>query len=62
MITKLAFEGDRSLIVHLRSIAVSAFAWLQGATVLLIDDVVTTGNSIEAARRLLCPCGNSSRG
>lgn len=52
-ITKLASGGNRSIAVHLDSMRISPNVRLSGATVVLIDDVATTGNSIEAARRLL---------
>lgn len=56
-IEKLAAGGNRSLLVHLESMTVSRNVGLSGLTIVLIDDVATTGNSIEAARKLLLAKG-----
>jgi predicted amidophosphoribosyltransferase len=56
-IDKLAKGGDRSVQQHLNSMRVNIQARLNGATVLLLDDTVTTGHSIEAARALISHAG-----
>jgi phosphoribosyl transferase-like protein len=56
-IPKQTVSGDRSLRRHLTSMRVNNTSELRGATVLLLDDTVTTGRSIEAARILLSDAG-----
>jgi len=56
-IDKLARGGARFEQVHLDSIRVTAPRMVRGATVLLLDDVASTGNSIRACRRLLREAG-----
>jgi len=56
-IPKLASHGHRSLDHHLASMTVTGATALIGATVVVLDDVVTTGHSIAAARRLLLVAG-----
>lgn len=57
-ITKLSHGGPRAVGVHLRSLAVRGEG-LTGETVIILDDVLTTGNSIAAARHLLLAAGAS---
>jgi hypothetical protein len=57
-IDKLATGGDRSLEVHLNSIrVVDKRKILDGARVLLIDDVATSENSLRACKQLLRNAG-----
>jgi predicted amidophosphoribosyltransferase len=56
-IDKLAHGGDRSIEVHLASIVVANPKLIQGRDVLLLDDVTTSGNSLEACRQLLMKAG-----
>lgn len=51
-IAKLATGGDRSFMTHFKSISVTSLD-LQQKSVLLIDDVVTTGNSLQACDAVL---------
>lgn len=50
-IEKLATGGSRSINVHLESMKVTRR--VPDATVIVLDDVVTSGNSMAAARQLL---------
>jgi predicted amidophosphoribosyltransferase len=50
-IDKLAHGGYRGIEVHLNSLQVTRR--VPGTTVLVLDDVVTSGNSMAAARQLL---------
>lgn len=56
-IVKLADGGDRSIDVHLASIRVEKSEIFENRPVLLMDDVMTTGNSLLACRRLLLEAG-----
>ena len=56
-IDKLATGGDRSVEVHLGSIQIRDARLIKGKDVLLLDDVTTSGNSLEACRRLLMDAG-----
>lgn len=56
-VVKLATGGDRSMKVHLESISVGDAARVKGKTILLVDDVLTTGNSLVACRRILTASG-----
>jgi phosphoribosylpyrophosphate synthetase len=59
-IDKLATGGNRSIEVHLNSIKVVDKAKvLNGASVLLLDDVATSGNSLLACKQLLRAAGAS---
>jgi len=56
---KLAHGGDRRVDVHLDSINVreTVKIKIQNRSVLLLDDVTTTGNSLQACRQLLIEAG-----
>lgn len=56
-IPKLATGGDRAVKVHLESLAVEYADQFQSGTILLIDDVLTSGNSFIACRKLLLDAG-----
>ena len=56
-IHKLASGGDRSLAVHLNSIRVQQPPSVSGQTMVVLDDITTTGNSMDAARQLLASAG-----
>lgn len=56
-IEKAAHGGPRSLQVHLESIQVTKPSLIRGARVLLLDDVMTTGNSLIACAKLLEAAG-----
>lgn len=56
-VDKRATGGDRSLEVQLGSIEVSKPARIRGKLVVVVDDVVTTGTSLVAARQLLLKAG-----
>lgn len=57
LIEKLAGGGDRAMDIHLESLRVTDPASVSRKTILLLDDVLTTGNSIAASRRLLAEAG-----
>jgi predicted amidophosphoribosyltransferase len=50
---KLAHGGDRSKDSHLKSMEVKNAGLIKGKNVLLLDDVATSGNSLEAGSNLL---------
>jgi len=56
-IHKLASGGDRSIAVHLNSIRVQQPPSVSGQTMIVLDDITTTGNSMDAARQLLASAG-----
>jgi hypothetical protein len=56
-IHKLASGGDRSVAVHLGSIRVQEPASVKGQTMVVLDDITTSGNSMDAARQLLASAG-----
>jgi predicted amidophosphoribosyltransferase len=56
-ISKLAPGGDRSMITHFNSITIPNGDIIKGKTVILIDDVTTTGNSLLACKQLLSNAG-----
>jgi predicted amidophosphoribosyltransferase len=56
-IPKLAHGGDRSVQVHLNSLVAEQPHRYKGGRVLVIDDIMTSGNSFVAARRLLLDAG-----
>lgn len=56
-ISKLATGGDRSKQVHLNSIRVDHRDLIRGREVLILDDVYTSGGSMEACMDLLRTAG-----
>ncbi|MGR4890655.1 ComF family protein [Sphingopyxis sp. LARHCG72] len=56
-IQKLAAGGNRSIDVHLKSIRIDDGQPIKGQRILLIDDVLTTGYSLLACRKLLLAAG-----
>ena len=54
---KLAHGGDRSIDVHLKSIVVVHEELIEDEEVLVLDDVTTSGNSLEACKQLLLQAG-----
>lgn len=50
---KISGGGERSVQSHLDTMAVSTEYMIKGKNIIILDDVATTGNSIEAVRRLL---------
>ena len=60
LIEKLATGGNRSAQVHLDSIEVRNDHLFNGRHVLLLDDIMTTGNSLAACRQLLQGAGAAS--
>jgi hypothetical protein len=56
-IDKLAHGGDRSVDVHLNSIAVRHRNLIQNRDVVVLDDVTTSGNSLVACELLLRNAG-----
>ena len=56
-IPKLATGGNRTVAQHLRSIRVENAELIRGREVLLLDDVSTSGGSLEACAQLLMEAG-----
>lgn len=56
-IDKLAWGGNRSKEVHLKTISTMNEVDIIGDIVLLMDDVTTTGNSLYACREILLERG-----
>ena len=56
-IAKLARGGDRRMQVHWDSVRVEKQHLIQGRWVTLLDDVTTTGNSLQACKHLLLDAG-----
>jgi predicted amidophosphoribosyltransferase len=56
-IRKLSHGGDRNIGIHLQSIRVENNYLIQKQAVCLLDDISTTGNSLEACRQLLLQAG-----
>jgi hypoxanthine-guanine phosphoribosyltransferase len=59
-IDKLSKGGDRRLETHLQSIKVVKQEVIKGKKMLIIDDVSTTGNSLNACQKLLKDSGAKS--
>lgn len=58
-IPKLAHGGDRSVQVHLNSLVAEQPHRYKDGRVLVIDDIMTSGNSFVACRQLLLAAGAS---
>lgn len=56
-IDKLAFGGNRGIDVHLNSVRVENRELVKNREVLLLDDVSTSGNSLNGCKRLLEQAG-----
>lgn len=56
-INKLSSGGDREEIIHMRSIRVENEDLIKNKHVLLLDDIITTGNSMSACQKLLKRAG-----
>jgi phosphoribosylpyrophosphate synthetase len=52
-----SLRGDRSIEKHLKSIKVMHRSVIENKTVLLLDDAVTTGNSMRACKKILMENG-----
>lgn len=59
-IEKLATGGSRQLAIHMNSMGVEHADVIEGRNVLLIDDVMTSGNSLLAGRIKLLAAGAAS--
>ena len=58
-IDKLSNGGNRSCSVHYNSICVKYPSIISNKSVLLLDDITTTGNSLNACKQLLLEAGAS---
>jgi predicted amidophosphoribosyltransferase len=56
-IDKLAYGGSRDISVQLDSIGVNPYMTVEGDVVLIVDDVTTSGASLEACRKILLESG-----
>ena len=52
---KISAGGDRSVQKQIETLEISTEFTIAGKDIIILDDVTTTGNSIEAVRRLLYP-------
>ncbi len=58
-VDKLATGGNRDMVVHYESIELKPDVHLSGDVILLVDDVTTTGNSLNVCREILMKNGAS---
>ena len=56
-IDKLAYGGSRDIRVQLDSIGVNPDMIVEGDVILLVDDVTTSGASLEVCKEILLRCG-----
>jgi hypothetical protein len=56
-IEKLSQGGSRSARLHNETISVANAKYIQDREILLLDDVMTTGNSLQACKDILCTSG-----
>ena len=56
-IDKLAHGGSRNIRVHLNSLGVNPNMTVEGDVVLIVDDVTTSGASLEACKEILLRSG-----
>ncbi len=56
-IEKLATGGNRALSIHLDSMAANNAARFKNRRIMLLDDVLTSGNSMVAGRKVLLEAG-----
>ncbi len=59
-IDKLAYGGNRNIQVHRESISINNNMSVKGEVVLIVDDVTTSGASLEACKQILLENGADS--